>query len=590
MMNSTNDKSLSDILMSHAEHTPTRTAFTFLVDTCQVKETISFFELDMTARKISLFLTANGFNRQPLMLLLDNPVHFACAFLGCIYAGVTAVPAPVPQFGKSWSRLDSIAYDAGIEVIITDRQVFQSVREKESFKQSSVSACRWLTLQECDCVDETLWRRSDKSNGKPAFLQYTSGSTGKPKGVMVSEQNILANVSAIATYFGASANSVHVSWLPLFHDMGLVGHIIHPVFIGCHSVIMKPLDFIKRPVRWLKAISDYQGTLSGAPNFAYELCLSRIKEHESTELDLSSWCSAYIGAEPVRLKTLDKFYQRFKSAGFQKKSLLPLYGLSESTLMVSGVEPNVGIATHKPMNSSKKSLSSSNLNIQNELVSCGIPIGDQKVTIVEPVSCTVLPEGKIGEVWLTGSNLAMGYWRNEKETNRVFKAQLKGKTSKQYFRTGDLGFIREGELYITGRIKDVLIIKGENFAATDLELTAEQSHPDIINGGSAAFSVFVDGEEKAVLICEIEKGLCLAGKDVIVAMVCDSFSSEFGFLPFDVVFVKPHALPRTTSGKIMRQNVRADYLDGFWTQDEKTSYYSLAKNRKYHQITGEICG
>ncbi len=589
-MNSTNDKILSDILMSHAEHTPTRTAFTFLVDNCQGKQTISFYELDITARKIALFLTENGFCRHPLMLLLDNPVHFACVFFGCIYAGVTAVPAPVPQFGKSWSRLDSIAHDAGIETIITDSQIFQSLREKESFNHSAISACRWLTLQECDCVDETLWRRKGQGKGNPAFLQYTSGSTGEPKGVMVSEQNILANVSAIATYFGASANSVHVSWLPLFHDMGLVGHIIHPVYVGCHSIIMKPLDFIKRPVRWLKAISDYRGTLSGAPNFAYELCLSRIKENETTELDLSSWCSAYIGAEPVRLKTLDKFHQRFKSVGFQKKSFLPLYGLSESTLMVSGVEPYKGISSHKPLNIKEDNLSNSNFNIQNQLVSCGIAIGDQSISIVDPEACIALPAGAVGEVWLRGSNLALGYWNREKETKRFFKAKLKGQTSENYFRTGDLGFVHEGELYITGRIKDALIIKGENFAATDLELSAEQSHTDIINGGSAAFSIFVDGEEKAVLICEIEKGLCQDDKDVIVAMVCDSFSSEFGFLPFDVAFVKPHALPRTTSGKIMRQDVRAKYLDGFWTQDEKTSYYGLAKNRKYHQITGEICG
>ena len=414
--------SLIDALMVNMRQIPTQTAFTHLDGDCQEKQKISFGELDKIARKVAVCLATKGQRRQPVMLLFDNPVHFACAFFGCVYAGVTVVPAPVPQFGKSWSRLDAIVKDAGIKLILTDSQVLQAIKGKGPFTQCAASRCRWLTLDQCDLVNEAHWCRPDHNIQQPVFLQYTSGSTGDPKGVMISEQNIIANVQAIAEYFEISQDTVQVSWLPLFHDMGLVGHVILPMLVGCHSVIMKPLAFIKRPVLWLRAISAYSGTLSGAPNFAYELCLSRIKTAECADLNLASWRSAYVGAEPVRTKTLKEFYQRFQSQGFRERSLLPLYGLSESTLMVSGVDPRKGISRRKP---EKNGLGSgAGLHVRNSLISCGSPIGDQQIMIVDPDTCQSVCDGGVGEVWLTGSNIAMGVLAKRTVHRKILQSSI----------------------------------------------------------------------------------------------------------------------------------------------------------------------
>ena len=565
-------------LLKHINNTPNKIAFTYLNYRSGIAENITYYELDKAARKIAVALSKEQIDNKPVMILMDNPVHFAAGFFGCIYAGKIVVPAPVPIKGKSWARMKSIADDAGIELVLSDQQTINHLKDSTTSNQAFFSDYRWISLEETEVQNEFQWREPILSDDKPVFLQYTSGSTGSPKGVMVTQNNIASNVRDISSYFLTTSESRMVSWLPLFHDMGLVGHLIHPAIIGCQSILIKPLDFIKRPARWLKAISDYQACLSGAPNFAYELCLTRISNKASEELDLSSWQSAYIGAEPVRSNTLERFFNRFKENGLQRSSLLPVYGLSEGTLLVAGVERGAEIPIKKPAqeNESDQLL----FRIQKEVVGCGKPIRNQKILIIDPTSGELLKEGEVGEVWLRGDNIASGYWQKSEATSKIFRATLISKENEAYLRTGDLGFLHKQALFLTGRLKEILIVKGENFSATDLESSAEVSHPDLPPGCCAAFSIMLESREEAVLAIEINPKATEAKRLEIVSSICKTFSFEYGFQPFDIVFLPHRSLPRTTSGKIIRQQCKKQYLNKSWKkQPQEISHPALGKQR-----------
>ncbi|MGZ3461580.1 MAG: AMP-binding protein, partial [Archangium sp.] len=424
---------------------------------------------------------------------------------------------------------------------------------------------RWVATDEVPEGAEHGWKRPEVAGDSLAFLQYTSGSTGTPKGVMLTHGNLLHNLAQIHRAFAASTDSVGVIWLPPYHDMGLIGGILEPLYGGLPVALMSPLDFLKRPLRWLEAISRFRGTHSGGPNFAFELCTRKISPEERERLDLSSWELAFCGAEPIRPETLERFVQAFGPCGFRREAFYPCYGLAEGTLIVSGVDKGKG----PTLQAVRQEALSRNQVVPVEagdpdarvLVGCGQTVADQEIRIVAPESMRECAPGQVGEIWVSGPSVAQGYWQRPEETARAFQARTADGHG-PFLRTGDLGFLRGTELFITGRLKDLLILRGRNHYPQDLELTAEQAHPALRPGCGAAFSVEVEGEERLVLVQEVDPRRQLAGVDEVLGVVRQKLAEVHELQLHALVLIEPGSIPKTSSGKIQRQGTRAAWLAG----------------------------
>ena len=570
---------LISALRDKADQMPNKTAFIHITRDCSEKDKISFYQLDLQARHVALYLQDNGLTDRPLIILLGTRTDFITAFFGCIYAGVIVVPVPIPRHGKSWSRVKAIAKNAGAKTLLTDRTTLERIEKDQKRNGLLFSDYQWLTMHEIQKADGSLWQMPELPPDHLAFLQHTSGSTGRPKGVMISHENLIENIQDFSKHFGLSEDSVSVSWLPLFHDMGLIAHVILPVIMGCHTVLMDPLEFIKRPCRWLKAISQYKGTFSGAPNFAYDLCVSRISAEEQSTLDLSSWETAYNGSEPVRASTLKRFCDRFAENGFKPAAFYPVYGLAEATLMVAGKNCGETFSTLDSLEVSQIA-ETGHLTVQRDLVACGRPTGSQEVAIVDPVSCGRLSEGQIGEIWVCGKNVAQGYWKQTRETKAFFHARHTGDNQQQFFKTGDLGLLKDGQLFVVGRIKDILIINGANFSAEDIEYSLALCHSVLSIDGCGVFSIETENGEKAVAACEVPGAVDAGKARDIISAACRVMSTEYGILLFDLVLTDPAVLPRTTSGKLQRHICRQNYLEGVLkTQHPGIHHPCLEKHR-----------
>jgi len=399
-----------------------------------------------------------------------------------------------------------------------------------------------------------------------AFLQYTSGSTGTSKGVMVTHGNIIHNQQMIQMFTKHTEKSTCVSWLPLYHDMGL-GNAIQAVFIGAQCIIMPPVAFLQRPVRWLQAISHYQAHTSGGPNFAYDLCIHKVSPRERQTLSLGSWRVAFNGAEPIQGSTLERFQSTFSECGFQAETFLPCYGLAESTAAVTTMSKK-----SKPLvfSISKTALSNNIIvaKAQEEpdaqiLVSSGKTCLAQTVVIVEPASSTLCRDRQVGEIWVSGPSVAAGYWNRPKATKETFQAYLKDTKEGPFLRTGDLGFIQNGELFVTGRLKDLIIIRGRNYYPQDIELTIENSHPALRKNCGAAFSVEIEGTERLVVVCEIERtSLRKLNTEEVVKGIRRVVSAEHDLQVYAVLLLKTGSIPKTSSGKIQRHACRTGFLNG----------------------------
>ncbi len=398
-----------------------------------------------------------------------------------------------------------------------------------------------------------------------AFLQYTSGSTGVPKGVMVSHGNILHNSEYIKQAFELNSDSVSVSWLPNFHDMGLIDGILQPLYSGFLGVLMPPQFFLQRPLRWLKAITHYRATHSGGPNFAYDLCVRKVTNEQKESLDLSSWISAYNGAEPVRFETLKGFAGAFSSCGFQEKYFYPCYGLAESTLMVSG-----GKVSNQPIYYTVEAASLEHNQIvqanssegkTKTIVGCGNSWLDTQIVIVNPDSRELCLQGQVGEIWIHSASITQGYWNNQEATKETFQANLAGFDDRYFLRTGDLGFLRNGELFVTGRIKEMIIIRGRNYYPQDIELTVQKIHPALPVNSGAAFAIEVEAQEHLIIVQEVER--TYRNKldfEKIIADIRQTLMEQYELSVYGVVLIKPSSLPKTSSGKIRRNLCRKQFL------------------------------
>ncbi|PZO15511.1 MAG: non-ribosomal peptide synthetase [Leptolyngbya foveolarum] len=566
---------------------PNQTAFTFLPEGEIEAIRWTYGELDRRSRAIAAKLQSLNLSGERALLLYPAGLDYIAAFLGCLYAGVVAVPAYPPQNARKTPRIQAISHDAEAAISLTTEAKLPKIQKLmgNSFQHQPL---QWLATDTLEHRLAEQWQMPTINSDTLAFLQYTSGSTGSPKGVMLSHRNLLHNAAETYRMMGHSPDSCFASWLPLYHDMGLIGGILQPLYGGFPCVLMSPISFLQRPYRWLKTISDYRATTSGGPNFAYDLCVERITPEQRKTLDLSCWKVAFNGAEPIRALTLTRFANAFAGCGFRADTFYPCYGLAEGSLMVSGCEvardpviqafqvadlkqnrvmptPAVLAGAHPigaaPMASSQT------------LVSSGRSLQTQQIAIVNPETLTRCGETDVGEIWVNGSSVGKGYWKNPHATADTFQADLSdsGKDSGDgsFLRTGDLGFLHNGELFVTGRLKDLIILRGRNLYPQDLEQAAETSHPAFRIGGSAAFTITVEDpienrveeNERLVVVQELEFRQ-QPDQDAMTAAVRQAIAEIYEVEVYVVALVKPGRIPKTTSGKIQRRACRQDYLSG----------------------------
>ncbi len=573
---------LVELLRRRADEQPELAGYSFQLDAAAGNDAeearLTYAELDRRARGLGAALQRLGAPGERALLLYPPGLDYVAAFFGCLYAGMAAVPAYPPRPNRPSPRVRSIIENAAPRVILTTA----ALRPKLESVLQVPAGTEWLVTDdperpaagaaELAALADT-WRDPGVEPAALAFLQYTSGSTAAPKGVMLSHANLLHNLELIRACFAQTARERTVIWLPPYHDMGLIGGILEPLFAGYPVTLLSPLAFLQQPVRWLRAITRTRATTSGGPNFAYELCVQKISAEQRRELDLSSWSLAFNGAEPIRPETLERFAAAFEPCGFRREAFYPCYGLAESTLLVSGGRRGTGasVRAFSPTELEQHRATLLADGAEDEartLVGSGSAAdpapGYPRIAIVRPASAERRGPGEVGEIWVQGPSVAQGYWGQPEETARTFGARLAGadEAAGTFLRTGDLGFVDGGELFVTGRLKDLIILRGRNHYPQDIELTVERSHPALRPGCVAAFAVERDGEERLAVMAEVHREHRHGDVEEIVAAIRRAVADEHEVTPDGVVLLKPAALPKTSSGKVQRHACRAAYLDG----------------------------
>jgi acyl-CoA synthetase (AMP-forming)/AMP-acid ligase II/acyl carrier protein len=561
---------LVDLLALRAAAGDDNPAYTLLGDGETITASLSYAALETNAQAIAVLLSSLQCKGKPVLLLYPPGLDYVAAFFGCLYAGAIAVPAYPPRPNRSLERLQSMIQDAQAQVALTHSTVLKGL-EKRFAEQVDLKRLHWLATDAIDLTLADRWRQPDLTADHLALLQYTSGSTGTPKGVMISHGNLLHNSARINSFFGDTPQSIGVSWLPPYHDMGLVGGVLQPLYIGAPMTLMPPVAFLQKPLRWLQAISRCGATTSGGPNFAYDLCAQKITPEQRQDLDLTSWTLAFSGAEPVRADTLERFTTTFAPQGFRPEAFYPCYGMAETTLMVTGsartARPVLKTVSDRALQNNQAiaaaALGDQDPGDQRTLVGCGQSGQDQTLCIVDPQSRQSCPTGTVGEIWVSESaSLARGYWQRPQFTAETFAASLADSGAGPFLRTGDLGFLDGGELFVTGRLKELMIIRGRNYYPKDLEETVETAHEALRAGAGAAFTITVEGQERLVLVYEVERRyLRNLDGEAIVAQVRRAIAEHHDLQLYGLQLLKTGSLPKTSSGKIQRYQGRAGYLD-----------------------------
>ncbi|ERN42091.1 polyketide synthase module [Rubidibacter lacunae KORDI 51-2] len=579
------------LLGMRANATPEGETYAFWVDGEDRLDLLSNQVLDRKARAIAARLLACDARGERVLLVFPAGLDYIAAFFGCLYAGAIAVPTYPPRPNRSLERFQAIAADAQPTVALTTPEVLERLQPKVA-ALTDLQELTWIACDRelYDTTTDPDWQPHQPAPEDLAFLQYTSGSTGAPKGVMVSHGNLIHNLKWIARKFGHTPELQGVIWLPPYHDMGLIGGILQALYCGGKVTLMAPVDFLQKPLRWLQAISRFRATTSGAPNFAYDLCVRRITPEERSQLDLSRWQVAFTGAEPVRSSTLKRFAETFASCGFRPQAFYPCYGMAEGTLLVAG-----GDCSARPHELHVDAAALRNRCIMSGtpgaadarvLVSSGYTVPDQTLVIVDPTTGLSCRPNRVGEIWVAGPSIAQGYWQRPELTQETFGAQLPGSESGPFLRTGDLGFLQQGELYVTGRLKDLLIFRGQNHYPQDIERTVAAAHDALRPNASAAIAIEVSGADKLVVVQELERQHRRNPNVLeIAAAVRQAIAKTHDLQLHSLMLLKPGSIPTTSSGKVQRHACRDGVVDdtleaiATWTADEGTHASPSATDR-----------
>jgi acyl-CoA synthetase (AMP-forming)/AMP-acid ligase II len=574
-------RTLVDVLRYRAARQPGSRLFSFLAHGEAADGHLTYGGLDQRARAIGAELQRMGMAGQRVLLLYQPSLDYVAAFMGCLYGGVVAVPSYPPdpfRMERTFPRFHAIVTDSGASGVLTTGAILDLAGELLDEHPDFQGLARLATDTIPDHAAEA-WRPPGVDASTVAFLQYTSGSTAQPKGVILTHRNLMANLALIYESFAVRPGSSGMIWLPPYHDMGLIGGILQPIYGGLTVALMSPLDFLQRPLRWLQAMTSTRATISGGPNFAYDLCVRKISAEQRATLDLSAWEVAFNGAEPVRKDTIERFCQAFADCGFRKEAFYPCYGLAEATLIASGGDQGCGpvyltvdIAALAEGEAQEATAIGPGAAA---LVGAGHTLGGQRIAIADPETLEELPDSRVGEIWVSGDSVADGYWGRPKESAAPFQAVLADGGAGPVLRSGDLGFLRDGELFVTGRIKDLIIVDGRNHYPQDIELTVEASHPALRPGCSAAFPVAVDGQERLVVAVEVAKQYRPMGTDgvdpgrgelldgqAVRAAIRRAVAGQHDLRAHAVVLLAAGSIPKTSSGKIQRHACREGYLAG----------------------------
>jgi acyl-CoA synthetase (AMP-forming)/AMP-acid ligase II/acyl carrier protein len=563
-------KTIVEILKDRVHSRGEDVAYVFLTDLDNPQK-VTYAQLHSQSELISQEIKKSAAQGDRVLIVLKEGFDYVKAFYGCLYSRVIAVPSYPPVNERQSDRLKTVAMDSGATTVITTTSLFRKISEYFN-DDELIAKLEWIFLDEIDeNKTENLPCSGLPEISDTAFLQYTSGSTGNPKGVIVSHKNLIHNLNGISYKFETTKDSVAVIWLPPYHDMGLVGGILQPAYCGYLCVLMPPAMFLRRPYTWLKAISDYKGSVSGGPDFSYELCNREISEEILGDLDLHSWEVAFSGAEPVKNRTLEAFYKKFSKQGFKRNSFYPCYGLAEASLFVSGGKkselPEINRIDKSGLESGIARQTRTTLHEiqetsdQKTIVSCGTSLVDQETIIVDNERMMELDEGLIGEIWIKGDSVAGGYWGKKELSKAVFDNFLKNESYGPFLKTGDLGYLNKGELYITGRIKDLIIIRGRNIYPQDVEETVLNLVRPAKHEACAVFSTDANQSEGFVVVIEISKKTATANLEELAKSVRDDVTNTYGVTPDEIAFVLRGQISRTTSGKIQRQETRNKYFN-----------------------------
>ncbi|MGD8376384.1 MAG: fatty acyl-AMP ligase [Acidobacteriota bacterium] len=553
--------SIVDALEAEIASPSSAPRFTFLADGDEPSGVLTPGDLFGRARRVAAMLEARGARGERVLLVVPERLEFIVAFVGCLMAGAVGVPALPPVNRRTGERLRVLARTSRPRIVLT----LESLRGGlEPFLAGEGVETSWCTVEESERSSAEGWRRPPLREDSMALLQYSSGSTGAPKGVMVTHGNLMANCHLLRQASRPGPGARLVSWLPFHHDWGLIGCVVFPIVEQLPCVLFEPSRFLSRPVRWLRAISRFRATISCAPNFAYEMCAESLSlGKESPEgIDLSCWEVAMVGAEPVRWETLERFGAACAPFGFRREGFFPTYGLAEHTLIASGGPPGAGarrlVLRRDALERGRVVPADDAPEGACSLVGCGRPLGPHPVAVMDPVTGRRCATDEVGEIWLHGDSVAVGYWEDPEETRRTFGAELDGES---WLRTGDLGFLHDGELFLGGRLKDVIIKAGRNYFAEDVERAAAMADPALRPGAGAAFSLEAAGAERLIVLQELKVG---PRPDVgpLIGRIQQSLFAEVGVLADAVLVLAPGRLDRTTSGKVRRRHARDRFARG----------------------------
>ncbi len=522
-------------------------------------------QLDEQARAVAAKLVSLGLAGKRALLMYPPSLDFVVAFFACHYAAVTPVPAYPPRRNRNMARINAIAEDARCAMVLTDKSIIKRWKE-EVRNDESLGKILWVSTEEIPLEWANDWVQPKIAPDDLGLIQYTSGSTGTPKGVMLTHHNLISNCRLITRAFQTGRDSRVCSWLPVYHDMGLIGGILNPLYCGIPETLMSPVAFLTQPIRWLEAISRFKATASGGPNFAYAWCTMKIEPAQCEGLDLSSWEVAFNGAEPVRADVIEQFTEKFAPYGFNPKAFYPCYGMAETTLIVTGGSKDErpvmrwfnknDLVDHRVVRTAEGDKDG------RRLVGCGQVLEEEEVLIVHPETRKPLPDDEIGEIWINSPSCGLGYWERPDETRETFQARLNPDNGKIYVRSGDLGFMDRGELFVAGRLKDMIIVRGVNRYPQDIEATVEHCHPLTRSGGCAAFAVTRWDREHLVIVCEVERTPSREIFDEVIQAIRAAVTDEHDLPPDAVVLVRAYSVPKTSSGKVQRHACKRSFEAG----------------------------